>query len=637
MQCLGSPTRREVDSAHSKQRWLSIGTPTVRNIFFISKYKSLLWLVLGASSFPLHMFWNSTVFETKSTNDYLAVTVTEDFLQGSQWAIPSKSHNVNEEYADADAKAAHYHNIIQDLQQEAIATKSGNSSSGLEFLDVEDCLRAYDQDKVSDRQHVLLVVDNNATATLAAEVDTPTNSSVLAIYYNVFFTTGAPLFLWMCNSSTNNLDVMNGREWSCASDLLKDGVNNWIPGGAGTNGAVLGSQRDAPVRYCYSQRTPEQCKINIVPLFLIVVIICNAIKIASFLYTLRITKKDQPLCTTGDAIQSFLKRPDPYTQSRCLVAKYDYEKLGSEEWTTRAPNVGDLWAGGRWRWGKAVNWWQWTVYVLCVCSVIIFAGFYLPPFNMPNFITVSQSAIAALGLGQPHSTLAATKAGVSNLLTGFVCANAPQLIVSYIYLALNNMMTTMLAMAEWCSYTTGPRSQPKALRVSSPVPNTEQKSTYTLSVPLKWGIPTTICVTVLHWLISEMVFLARIDVYDVNSHGSGTPTSVTDIFYSPLAMIIAVSLGSAMVAILVIIGIFKKYPDSMPLAGCCSASIAAACQPSRVLGNGIGNQEFPEDLVYKKIQWGVVESPEENMPLGIGHATFAAEDVSPLVEGKLYA
>ncbi|GIK01915.1 hypothetical protein Aspvir_005956 [Aspergillus viridinutans] len=199
------------------------------------------------------------------------------------------------------------------------------------------------------------------------------------------------------------------------------------------------------------------------------------------------------------------------------------------------------------------------------------------------------------------------------------------------------MMTTMLAMAEWCSYTVGPTSQPKALRVSSPVPDTEQKSTYTLSVPLKWGIPTAICITVLHWLISEMVFLARIDVYDVNSDGSGTPTSVTDIFYSPLAMIIAVSLGSAMVAILIVIGIFKKYPESMSLSGCCSASIAAACQPCRVHGNGIGNQEFPEDLVYKKIQWGVVESPEENMPLGIGHATFAAQDVSPLVEGKLYA
>jgi hypothetical protein len=90
----------------------------------------------------------------------------------------------------------------------------------------------------------------------------------------------------MCNSSTSNIDVMNGREWSCASDLLKYGVNNWIPGGAGTNGAVLGSQRDAPVRYCYSHRTPEQCKANIVPLFLIVAIICNAIKITSFLYTL---------------------------------------------------------------------------------------------------------------------------------------------------------------------------------------------------------------------------------------------------------------------------------------------------------------------------------------------------------------
>lgn len=135
----------------------------------------------------------------------------------------------------------------------------------------------------------------------------------------------------------------------------------------------------------------------------------------------------------------------------------------------------------------------------------------------------------------------------------------------------------MLAMVEWCGYTAGPKSQAKGLRVSSPVPDTEQRSTYTLSVPLKWAIPVCICIAVLHWAVSETLFLARIDVYDVNSRQIDLEASVIDVFYSLLPKYITVAIGSALVITLVSIGIFARYPDTIPLAGCCSASIAAAC------------------------------------------------------------
>jgi hypothetical protein len=34
MQCLGSPSRTEVDSAHKKHHWLNIGIPSIRNVLF---------------------------------------------------------------------------------------------------------------------------------------------------------------------------------------------------------------------------------------------------------------------------------------------------------------------------------------------------------------------------------------------------------------------------------------------------------------------------------------------------------------------------------------------------------------------------------------------------------------------------
>lgn len=54
MQLLVSPTRREVNKAHNKGRWLDIGVPSIRNLRSISPIRVVIWVVLGLSSLPLH-------------------------------------------------------------------------------------------------------------------------------------------------------------------------------------------------------------------------------------------------------------------------------------------------------------------------------------------------------------------------------------------------------------------------------------------------------------------------------------------------------------------------------------------------------------------------------------------------------
>lgn len=54
MQLLAAPTRDELDLAHQKERWLDIGTPSVRNLRYISVRRVLVWCLLGLSSVPLH-------------------------------------------------------------------------------------------------------------------------------------------------------------------------------------------------------------------------------------------------------------------------------------------------------------------------------------------------------------------------------------------------------------------------------------------------------------------------------------------------------------------------------------------------------------------------------------------------------
>jgi hypothetical protein len=55
MQCMSAPTRAEAQQAHAKFEWVDIGVPSIRNLKRIRRLRVVLWLLLGASSMPLHL------------------------------------------------------------------------------------------------------------------------------------------------------------------------------------------------------------------------------------------------------------------------------------------------------------------------------------------------------------------------------------------------------------------------------------------------------------------------------------------------------------------------------------------------------------------------------------------------------
>lgn len=57
MQCLGSPTRAEVNAAHLKGKSLYIGVPSIRNFLHMNPLKGVLWLCLCLSTLPLHFLY----------------------------------------------------------------------------------------------------------------------------------------------------------------------------------------------------------------------------------------------------------------------------------------------------------------------------------------------------------------------------------------------------------------------------------------------------------------------------------------------------------------------------------------------------------------------------------------------------
>jgi hypothetical protein len=58
MQILSSPSRKEIDRAHAHLRSLDIGIPSVKNIWSVSRFKRICWVILLLSSFPLQVSMN---------------------------------------------------------------------------------------------------------------------------------------------------------------------------------------------------------------------------------------------------------------------------------------------------------------------------------------------------------------------------------------------------------------------------------------------------------------------------------------------------------------------------------------------------------------------------------------------------
>lgn len=54
-QYISSPTRENIDKAHSSGRWLYIGSFSFRNLRYIGWRRTLLWFGFMCTSFPLHL------------------------------------------------------------------------------------------------------------------------------------------------------------------------------------------------------------------------------------------------------------------------------------------------------------------------------------------------------------------------------------------------------------------------------------------------------------------------------------------------------------------------------------------------------------------------------------------------------
>ncbi|KAE8423068.1 hypothetical protein BDV36DRAFT_290877 [Aspergillus pseudocaelatus] len=574
MQVLGAPTRKEVDTAHRKGQWLDVGVLSVRNLSQIAKKRFWLWMCLAFSSLPLHLMYNSTVFSSVSANAYY-VFAANGSPNGTALSV------IESDFGDNGNRQA----VLR------LHAKAQNGT--LYQLENSACVNAYATAFQSTYGSLILVTGSA----------TPADHFNLVYTQQVFKTNvavvGASGYNWICEDLEHHQ-----YEWQltpCITSLpdvqARVAENNWTVGGYKSE-------------YCLVEEATPHCKLQY-SLYLVVIVIAFNIVKAIVLCYVAFNLKDSPLLTTGDAVSSFLRAPDQCSRGRCLLSM-ESVRQPSKYSRTMAFDANPR------RWRSAMSRRRWSLGITCYSVALGACGTLLA---LGLILSFDSTGIWSVGLGQTSTQTLISSGGytIPSVVANSLVANLPQLIFSMLYFACNGLITTMALAHEWSQYA----NQRKGLRVSAE-PMGTQRSTYFLSLPYRYAIPFIIVSTLVHWLISESLFLVMIEAYTVNLERDPTNDIIT-CGYSAVAIVATISVGA--VALGALIGLsFRRFKSGMPVVGSCSLAIAASCH-----ANANPRDLSREDESALPLQWGEVGGREP-----VRHCTFSSAEVYMPQHGWVY-
>ncbi|KAF2123171.1 hypothetical protein BDV96DRAFT_626911 [Lophiotrema nucula] len=563
MQCLSAPTREDLDAAHARGQWLDVGILSPRNLARVSRTRVWLWCVLAISSVPVHLLYNSVVFATIAANTYWPIPVTEAFVASVD---ASQGFTARRNYSDSTVR----------VNTELFRLRELWANGRLEKLDNLACINAYGTGyQVSGS--VLLVLDQDPAD--------PNGTEVFADFSETSPSTDGH---WIWDSTTPCLNCID--EVVCPEVKLPSQTQlefAWLEGDLSPDRVKIArklaclrrhsstwSTQSGTVGYCLSERVPKVCQLESSFAIAIIVISSNFFT-ALVMFILANWIDFVPLLTIGDAIESYLDRPDPYTKWMCLAWRKDFEIRG-----------------------------------------------YYQPWNVSNiFRPKKHRRFAAVSVNQRIVLLSlrAAKTGVKGLVSNSLLANIGQLVLTLTYYSYNRIFTMFSAATEWDGFA----ATRKSLRVSG-TPRGEQRSTHLLTLPYRVAVPLLMISGLLHWLVSQSMFLVVIEYrhWDKESKNwTRKPFDTRDTFFgcafSPLAIVfLSVAVGMIL-CFLLVSGAFR-LKTAMPVAGSCSAAIAAACH--------VPEDEKGQETSISRIQWGVTGYGND----GIGHCAFSMSQVMTL-------
>ncbi|GLB20877.1 hypothetical protein AtubIFM61612_010825 [Aspergillus tubingensis] len=661
MQCLTAPSRADVDRAHGKRVWLDIGVASVRNLAWADWPRLTLWLVLLVTSLPIHLIYNSAVFFALGTRQYDVLLASADF----DFNRPPTNYNSSYEgcfesntarsmstfYADLpsfenltkeECVRRYAMNFPADVGTLILVTSNHTTANDhLQWVAFGTSVEEYtlviqsSYDWLCDQfsglsssctPSELLNVQSQWVASPPVPWDGPVINATIELPSGSYTINGRDASLggaagsgWSENLTrdiTTLVDELGRFPPENALQQYLDNSTHWLNGTWAEAVSLVPVEGEVvcatdivkyqierpqyPVEYCLSWKLTEQCELHFSPAICLVVIVCNIIKVLCMSLT-ALSNRTDIFLTVGDAVASFLSRPDPSTERMGLVSRSnlfrgpqpwpsfrrDYLQLAVKDasrlpaWATLPP---------RQRWTRALPTSQWIVTIGVFLTLLGVGGYYLSQaiYGLRNEEHSSTfSALWELGFGSatPYTIIFTTDS--PDVIHMSLLANIPQIFLSVGYFLYNNLLTHMLLVAEYDDYA----SQRKPLRVSWP--QGSQRSSYYLSLPYRYGIPLMVASMLLHWLVAGSLFFIQINSFDALGETIDT-LQLIGCGYGPIAIVFALILGGVMTCTVVGLGM-RRFASQMPIAGSCSAAISAACHPTE-----------GEEHALKPIMWGEI-------------------------------
>lgn len=529
--------------------------------------------------------------------------------------------SVNEGFVDTATTVFARNDIVRDDEINVITRMFDFAKAGkLERLSKTECVNAYAQNYQSAHGTVLLVVSNTTEGyTDGAIADYETQVAPVTSLDN-----SAPNpFSWICDS------LRDGRDCGSGVSSVQSHIDDWQPFGK-------------PIEYCMAEKIEQHCRLEYSVHLVLVVVLTGLLKTSTMLY-IAFWVHDVPMLTIGDAVSSFLAVPDEKTKGLCLLDKSlkDFQPSVSHAHRTDSGEYSSMgWTAPlqyfhyrRRRHFTAASFRRWLAFLITFV-VLIGVSIFLLIYAVYWWKNDDKSQVYKQGLGavDPRAFISWSlpTSGAVGLLCNVLVANTPQLLLSFLYLNYNGLMTVMSLAQEWSRY--GVRRN--GLRVSTTTRGA-QRNTYFLQLPYRFGVPLIIITATLHWLISQSIFLVSVESikFTPSQHAVPGATEVWDTAnpnylmtcgYSPPAILASILVAALLLVWIVGIALLK-LPSGMPVAASCSAAIAAACHAAP--------DELGDAPAEKELLWG--DTGADGME--VGHCGFSAREVRRPEEGRLYA
>ncbi|RYO75614.1 hypothetical protein DL766_004240 [Monosporascus sp. MC13-8B] len=611
MDSLCCPTRAEVDNAHAKKRSLHIGGLSLRNFRFISKSRSILWILLWVTSIPLHLFFNAVFYTSSRSYQYAVAVVSLDFFNNTAWA-PTTDNSAPSNFADLGGYGDRFDFERPNNDTILALLKDGRGlDAHLKFMALNStrCMSMYANGFLDVASDVIVVTSSVSNASSSPLVWTRYPERSLSQNGNE--ANGDP-YNWICHDdlekqSTRYNRLTPGKNYDvCTTQVVEEIADHPDPW------TVYGH----PVEYCIYRPQLEQCSLLFNIWMMLAVLLCGFFKTAIIVWICIHYSRNYNLRTFGDAVSSFLEREDETTQNLALKPSSAFVR---DEYLPCEPQ---RYTGYRQRWWKSAGvrgfWITVAITVLYALTIGMLLWYAVKNASGTAFdYGFGQTNIQTLADFQPNDT------GSSGIVPNLIVANVPHVFFFILYMAYSDIYAKMHMAVEFNEYS----KRAMGLRVSEK-PRGAQLGSHFFGLSAHWGLPIITVSSTIHWLTSQAIFFVRVD--GVNNEGVVDPNDqLARLGYNCRAIAAIVGILLLIAIVTVCLGWFQKFEVSFGEVGN-SLVISAACHPP-----GDWNQDG--QMSMRELSWGDVPVDEKRRSEGVRHCSFAPIPPRKLLVGAYYS